>query len=166
MTQTSETSTIDAPVTKPSVTVADFDKLVDQMRVAYDEEEAAAAVKADATKKVKGLEAQCITFLEELGRTNFQTPFGTPSIVNNWKVKNPEDNSAKKMFFDFLRERGGEELVLKYMTVNNNSLNSFYKKEAKEAEKKGELLSIPGIGAPSLHKSLRWSSKGNKADET
>ena len=159
----SEQATLAQPTESRKITVEDFDKLVEEMKTAYDVEEALRVQKAEATKKVQGLEGKCISYLEELGRTNFKTPFGTPSIVNNWKVSNPSENSDKKAFFDFLRDKGGEELQLKYMSVNNNSLNSFYKKEAEIAEKKGELLSIPGIGAPALHKSLRWSSKGNQA---
>lgn len=144
----------DAP--KPSITVADFDQLIVDMDAAYKEQEEKKAAATEANKKVQALEGKCVGYLKELNRNNFQTKFGTPYVINNWKVKNPEDNDAKQKFFDYLRVKGGEELVLKYMTVNNNSLNSLYKTELKDAEKKGELLSIPGIGAASLHESLGW----------
>ena len=152
----SQTSTLDSQPAKPSVTVADFDQLVKEMGEAYEKQAEAKAASAAATAVVNRLEAKCVSYMKELGRSNFQTPFGTPYIINNWKVKNPEDNAAKQAFFGYLREKGGEELVLKYMTVNNNSLNSLYKQELKDAEAKGELLSIPGIGAASLHESLGW----------
>jgi hypothetical protein len=138
------------------VTVADFDALVEQMKVAYAEQEEKKAAATEANKKVSALEAKCVAYLDELKRDNFSTPFGTPYVIQNWKVKNPDGNEEKQAFFKYLEQKGGQELVLKYMTVNNNSLNSLYKTELKEAEARGELLSIPGLGAPSLYKSLGW----------
>jgi len=142
------------PPAQGSVTVADLDKLVEDMKAAYADQEVKKAAATEANKNVMRLESKMVAYLKELNRENYSTPWGTPYIIENWKVNNPETNEDKKAFFDFLREKGGEALVLKYMTVNNNSLNSFYKSEKKEAEKKQELLNIPGIGAPKLHESL------------
>jgi hypothetical protein len=139
---------------KGVVTVADFDKLVQEMKEAYADQELKKAAATEANKKVMALEAKCVAYLEDLGRGNYTTPWGTPYVIENWKVNNPDSNEDKQAFFTHLKEKGGEALVLKYMTVNNNSLNSFYKQEMKEAQKLGEILTIPGLGAPKLHKSL------------
>lgn len=141
---------------KASVTVADFDKLVEEMKLAYAEQDEKKAVLTEINKKVQGLEAKCVSYLKELKRDNFQTPWGTPYIIQNWKVKLPENDMEKGKLFAWLEETGGEQMKMKYLTVNSNSLNSLYKTMREEAVAKGEMFSIPGVAPPSLYESLGW----------
>lgn len=135
------------------VTVADFDKLVEEMRLAYIEQEEKKAILTEINKKVNALEAKCVAYLKELKRDNFQTPWGTPYVIQNWKVKLPENDVEKRKLFDWL-ESQGEQMKMKYLTVNSQSLNSLYKTMREEAIEKGEMFSLPGIAPPSLYESL------------
>lgn len=144
---------------KSSVTVEDFDKLVEEMKLAYDDQTKKKATLTEANLTVARLESKCVAYLKELKRDNFSTPLGTPYMIKNWKVKNPESDIEKEKFFSWLEEKGGTTMRTKYTTVNNNSLNSLYKTMRKEAEEKGEMLIIPGLDAPSLHESLGWRKK-------
>lgn len=150
---------------KPSVTVADFDALIKEMGEAYARQDAQKAIMTAINKEVMALEARCVAYLKELDRKNFSTPFGTPYVIENWKVNNPATDLDKKAFFNWLEEQGGEQMRMKYTTVNNVSLNSLYKTKRKEALERGELLVIPGLGAANLHEGLGWrKAKGGKTD--
>jgi hypothetical protein len=136
-----------------SVTVSDFDKLVEELKLVYDEQEQKKAALSEVTRRVEILEAKCVLYLKELKRDNFQTPWGTPYVIQRWRVKLPENDVEKKKLFGWLEEQG-EQVKMKYLTVNSNSLNSLYSTMKEEAIERGEMFSLPGIAPPSLYETL------------
>jgi len=141
-----------------TVTVEDMDKLVAELREARAEADEKDAIATEANKKVKALEGRCVAFLKELKRDNYNTPDGTIYIQKKWTVQTPKTDEDKKSFFGWLEEQG---IYWAYATVNSQSLNSLYKTKVEEATERGEMLSIPGIGAPSLYEGLGFR-KGKK----
>jgi hypothetical protein len=136
-----------------SVTVADLDALVRQIfdqKLLIEEAEAGVTV---LNKELARLEEKAVVCLEELERDNYKTEFGTIYINEKWRVNMPQTDEDKQALFGFLREKG---IFDKYATVNSNSLNSLYMAEWEAAieDGKGMEFSMPGIGAPKLHKAL------------
>ena len=93
-------------------------------------------------------------YLEALELENFKVPgFGNAIVQNKFSVKVPREPEEKKKLFDYLQERGQFwELV----SVNSNTLNSYYKQELANAVDEGnEDFKVPGIGEPMHYQSLQ-----------
>lgn len=133
------------------VTVEDMDKLVLELREARADRDAKDEIKKAASKIVSQLEGKVVAYLKELGRENYKTPDGTVYVQKVWSVGVPKADQDKLALLDWMKEQG---IYNKYVTVNSRSLNSLYKTLVEEAEAKGELLQVPGLGAPSLRESL------------
>lgn len=134
-----------------TVTVEDMDKLVLELKEARADADAKDEIVKAANKKVRELEGRCVAYLKELKRDNYNTPDGTIYIQKKWTVQTPKTDDDKKSFFAWLEEKG---IFWAYATVNSQSLNSLYKQEVEAATERGEMLSVPGIGAPTLYEGL------------
>ena len=64
------------------------------------------------------------------------------------QVLNIESPEQKEAFFNWLRENEGEDAYHAYMTVNSNTLNSFYNLKTREYGERGEILEIAGLDQP------------------
>ncbi len=139
---------------KPQVTVAELNALVEEYVLAEKDADEKDAISTEANKKVQFLKGKMAAYLDELKQKNYKSPYGSFSYVEKWSVATPKENADKLAFFEWCKERGIYE---KYVTVNSQSLNSLYSEEVEAAKAKGEFLVIPGIGAPSLQKTIRFT---------
>jgi hypothetical protein len=81
--------------------------------------------------------------LENLEMDSYKGKAGTFSynMVESFRV--PKDLENRKLFFDFLKEKGVYETMI---SVNSKTLNAFAKEELRAAEDSGELdFTIPGL---------------------
>jgi len=94
------------------------------------------------------LEATMMMKLEEAGKHSYKSEVGTVSITSRESVRVPKDLEAKRELFAYLQKKGiFEELV----SVNSQTLNSFYKAEKALAEEAGEaFFQLPGVGEPTV----------------
>jgi hypothetical protein len=138
---------------RPSVTVADLDNLVAAIQAKRQEIEAQEKIVSALNIDLSKLKQTAVHYLKELGREKYQTPFGTISIQQKWRVNMPQTDEDKQALFAHLRERG---LFEKYATVNSQSLNSLFMADWEAAQKRGEGMDfhMPGIGEPKLFEDL------------
>ncbi len=106
-----------------------------------DLEEEVAKLKAGLVE----MQSKMISTLERFGRSNYTVP-GEGMLIKSQRStvtlpKTPEDKSA---FYQYLKDRGIFEQLI---SVNSNTLNSFYNREADIAAEEGRSIgfSIPGI---------------------
>jgi len=116
--------------------------------------------KADHWAKQKELlKRKLIDALEEAGKTKYHVDgVGTVQLAIRKTVRTPKTLEEKILFWDYIEEKYGIEVMGEFQTVNSRSLNSFYK--AEEEKYKGEAeFSIPGLDAPEEQVTLSLRSK-------
>lgn len=102
-------------------------------------------------------ENSIIETLKRHKKTNWATNKGLFSYSIRLGVQTPKDPASKKLFFDYLKEKGLFEHMI---TVNSQTLNAFYKEEFKAAQNRGEkTFVIPGIQETSGQDVLSFRSK-------
>lgn len=137
------------------VTVAQLDNLVEEMRqhkIAIEKKN----IELTAMNKIMAsMEGKIVQYLKELGRTKYETPYGTVSIRGSWRVNLPEKGQAMAEFFEYLKGKGIFESMA---TVNSASLNSFYMDEWESSKKTGEgmTFTIPGVPAPTYFEKMSF----------
>lgn len=106
-------------------------------------------------KKLESLQAKMISVLDRFGRTNYEVPgVGKLVVSERSYVGLPKTPQDKEAFFSYLKDKGiFDELI----SVNSQTLNSFYKREREIAIEEGRAMGfkIPGIGDPSTSATLR-----------
>lgn len=105
-------------------------------------------------EKFEKIKMSVLQYLEENNLDRFVTDDVTISKTEKLNVSMKD----KKEFFDYLKSRGiFEDLV----TVNYNTLNSFYKLELEQAIKTGDLsFKIPGLEESSMFKNISIRKRG------
>lgn len=131
--------------------VTELDAVVQSLGELRKEADEKKAALTEVNKKITALEDQIVKHLKDMKRDSYQTPFGTAYIIQKWNVKTPKTDEDKKAFFSWLEEN---EIFLAYATVNSQSLNALYREKMQAAKDSGELLSIPGLEAPTLYEGL------------
>lgn len=136
-----------------SITVTEFDSMVEKIFDLKKEIEADEEKVAEKQRELDSLKAKTVLALKEQDRDSYKCPYGQVTITEKWRVKLPSEDSDKAALFEHLRSRG---IFEKYATVNANSLNSLYMQDWEAAKKAGEGMEfrMPGIGEPSLFEAL------------
>lgn len=138
------------------LTVSDLDNFVKQIKEKRAQAEEIGETLKVVNKEIASLEAKAVSLLKELDREKYASPSGTISIIQKWRVNLPASDRDKMALFEHFRSRG---IFEKYATVNSNSLNSLYLSDWEEAKKEGKGMEffMPGIEAPKLHESIRFT---------
>lgn len=140
---------------KKTYTTQELDVLIKDMLDKRDDYETAKNVSNEADEKHKIAKAKVLSALQSLGKSKYYAEgLGTVSKVTTMKVTVPKDDASKKLFFQYLQERG---LFDSMATVNYQTLNAFYNEEAEAAKARGELLSVPGVDMPIAEDNLRFT---------
>ena len=134
------------------VTVREFQSLIDttfKQRALVEDMEAAAAVESAKLEKLK---KKCMAYLSQFGKSSEALPgIGTISVAKRLSVSHPKEPEAKAAFFEYLKNKGiFEDMV----TVNSQTLNSWYRQEFELAKDEGRLVEIPGVGEPNYVETL------------
>lgn len=104
-------------------------------------------------------ESKILEMLEAAELDSFDGTKGKVSIVNRFTVRVPQSITDKQALFDYLKKR---KIFFELVSVNSQTLNSFYKKEMEIAQSEGNTeFKIPGVGEPGVKKSLSFRKKGD-----
>lgn len=148
----------DEKTEKPEVTVQEMDQLVTDMfalraEIDLDKEKLSAK---NAT--LEQMQAKAVAAMKQLERENYKCTAGTVYITQKWRVNTPKEEADKKAFFVYLRDKG---ILWEYITVNSNSLNSYFMTEWENAKERGDGMGfkIPGIPEPSLFETVGMRKK-------
>ena len=154
---TDEVTTEEKPAAVKDVTIKELEEKCAQIAA----KRAEVDVAKDALKVIQTaldqLESELVATLEGLGRTSFDSTKGRFGISYRSSVRIPAGDDRAR-FFDYLRSIDEFEPLI---TVNSQTLNSWYKQKMEMAKEAGNLLdfSIPGIQAPTLSPTLSFTKK-------
>lgn len=139
------------------ISVQRLNQMVEQLAQLRAEEETLDLERKKLQMKLDALEGQLMEILEEQGMSSFTAPSGLINLVHKSSVTTPKTLEQKRSLFKYLSDRGVfEELV----SVNSQTLNSFYRAEEAMALERGEFdFSLPGVGQPSVRNQLRFTRK-------
>jgi hypothetical protein len=137
------------------LTVAEFDAMVTEFVKIDDElDELAAQVKVLNARKRDLNDKLCI-HLQDFKKTSYQVPGATVSLSQRASVATPKTREEKEAFFSWLKNQKGDEVYWAYLSVNSQSLNSFYKAEREAAREVGDIdFTIPGVGKEAIYHQL------------
>lgn len=93
------------------------------------------------------LESKLLKACEENDLKCHESPYGKFFVQSRLTVKVPQGDD-RKAFFDYLKSIGAFDALI---TVNSQTLNSFYKQKVEENPSN---VAMPGLGLPSEYKYL------------
>jgi hypothetical protein len=105
------------------------------------------AIASKQSKEVEALKAKVISCLEAAGLDKFAVAgFGTVFKTQRFTVTVPKDGADREAFFGYLESQG---IFRELITVNSQTLNSYWKKEFEAAVEQGNPdWKMPGIADP------------------
>jgi hypothetical protein len=128
------------------VTLREFEGLIEKAYELKKQKEEFEMQAETVGAKLTEVQTQLLAFMEQFDKTSYKSKFGNIIRVQKSSVKVPKDPEAKALFFKYLESKGIKDDIL---TVNSNTLNSFYKAEKEAALAAGaEEFSIPGLELP------------------
>lgn len=99
-------------------------------------------------EELRTIDGKIIEELQSLGVNSFKSGGGTVSLVTRYSVRTPKEPEDKEALFEYLRSKG-DDVYYHYVSVNSQSLQSFYKAELEQAKEAGDFdFKVPGVGEP------------------
>lgn len=140
---------------KASVDLAQMDQMIIKYKNLREEYDDAKKVAADKWAEVEAIQELVMAALESAGKKSYKVDgVGTFSVVTKQVVGMPKTIEEKTMLFDHLQSKYGDETLVSLLTINWQSLNSFYNDEAEKSE--DPMFSFPGLAAPTAKKEPRF----------
>lgn len=135
------------------INLEEMDKAIEELgraKEAYDEVNAKSkmlfATYEDARMKV-------LEYLQAAGKSKYHVDgVGLVSVVNNKRIKMPEDPKDRQTLLEFVESREG----ISSISVNYQVLNRIYKECLIEAEERGEVFEMPGAGTPEIQQTISF----------
>ena len=142
------------------VQVQELEDLAEQMKLLREEIDEDKKALSEKTQLLDEIEAKFVAHLKELGKTSYKSEHGTVTRVEKWRVNLPATPEDKQKFLEYIKSKGLESML----TVNSNSLNSYYMTEWEQAKNSGDPedalnFSIPGISEPKVHEIISFRRK-------
>ena len=110
-------------------------------------------VESVQSKVVEGLKIEVLKTMEASELDKQHVPgCGTVYRQRDFSVKVPKEIEAKLSLFEWIRDNKGEETLDAMVSINSQSLNSFYKAELALAKERGDVdFALPGIQVPEVY---------------
>ncbi len=106
------------------------------------------AIIAPLQTKLDALEGKLLEQLEAAGIKSYSAKAVTVTRAVRYTVATPKTPAEKGAYFDWVRGKS-EDLYWAQMSVNSQTLNSFYKEQMEIAKDAGDMdFAIPGLGEP------------------
>lgn len=100
-------------------------------------------------EQLNSAKAKVIEMLEQAGKTVYVAEgVGRVKVSYEMSVQTPKTPEEKTAFFKWLASNMGQDVADAYLSVNSQSLNSLYNELTEQYARRGEVLTIDGIGAP------------------
>lgn len=136
------------------ITVQELNNKIARIAELRAKEQEASLAKKVITEELESEEASMIEALNALEMTSHKGPAGGVSISHRTSVKTPKTLEAKNKLFDYLRAKG---LFDTMVSVNSQTLNSFYKAEMEQAIEAGNSeFQIPGLDEVTVSQTLSF----------
>lgn len=142
------------------ITVDAIEGMAKSLKELREEIDADKAILSEKNAALDELENKIVLTLKELGKTSYRSEYGTVSRNEKWRVNLPATPEDRAEFFEYLKNKG---LFENMITVNSNTLNSYYMKEWEQAKggdpEEALNFKVPGIGEPKLYEALSFRKK-------
>lgn len=139
------------------VTLKDLSLLCDEyakLKTVKSEAEDAVAV---ISGRIKEIESKILTIMKDSGIPNFKTATATVSVKTNKSIAQPSSMEEKMQFFDYLKEQG---IFNEMVKVDSRTLSSWASKEIEAKEKDGIFgWTPPGLKPAKEYQSLSFRKK-------
>lgn len=145
---------------KREVTTVELDEAVTAYKLAKTEHEKASAISTEKHEEAEKCKGKLLDLLTASGKTSYIVEnVALVSVSLKTQVTTPKTIQDKKLLFDWIRSKFGEDGTLAYQTINYQSLNSLYNSSMKEAIESGEDFSVPGLEMPTVVKTLSMRTR-------
>lgn len=135
-------------------------QLEQKIKLYHEQKDAVEQAEAEVERRKKEMDntgAWLQSFMDENQKTSYKSTWGTLVLTTRYSVGMPKDPQKRTEFFSYLRDKG---LFENMITVNHQTLNSYYKQEMEAALDKGDIdFKVPGIEEPSAHKTITLRKK-------
>ena len=130
-----------------SITVEELDAMVQNYKNKRDEYEAAKKVSTGHYHELEKAEKALQEALKAMGKKSYKCEgVGTFTRVMKEVVTVPKEIEAKRKLLGWIKDQYGPDVLDTMVSINHQSLNSFYREEAKKSD--NPAFEIPGIAAP------------------
>lgn len=134
---------------KAPVSVDGLKALISQMRTAYAEYEAAKDISNKKKEAYDELETKVSNTLKSAGLKRFDIPgLGSCVIASKFNVRVPKDIESKRKLFEYIEQHHGPDILDEWRTINYQTLNAWFNKEAEVHGVDKKSFSVPGLEAP------------------
>jgi hypothetical protein len=131
------------------ISLADMDAAIGKIREMEEKYKEAKKVSDALFEELSFAKQRVIEMLERSGRTVYIAEgLGRVKLTYEMSVQTPKTPEEKKSFFAWLADEMGQETADAYLSVNSQSLNSLYNDLSEQYARRGEVLQVPGLGAP------------------
>lgn len=132
------------------VTTKELDARIQAMATAKENYEAAKKASDEAFREYDGLRSEVLALMEQAGKKSYRVDeVGLVSVRHDLKVKYPATLEDRTKFLEWVRTTKGEEFFNSFVSVNYQTLNSFYNQEFAQAiENNQGSFELPGISQP------------------
>jgi len=132
------------------ISINDLDNAVRKVKEIRDEKDALKKQQDAISDTLEIAEGELLDLLTRANKKSYKLDgVATISLKEKLSVQTPKTPEEKRAFFNWVKETHGEQEADSLMTVNSQTLNSFYNAEMELAATRGEAdFSIPGILAP------------------
>lgn len=135
-------------------TLHEMKTLIEKKRTLDTEKKKIADAEKALNQEIAALDALIMKFLEQENLKNFRVPgIGLVTIVEKESFATPKTNEEKRLLFDYIKNKYGDEDLMSKMSINSMTLNSWAGEEM-ESNRQDPLFRIPGLGEPSIYKKL------------
>lgn len=142
-----------------SITTKMLDEEVEKLQQLKTEYEAAKKISNSAHDLYEEQRKYVVLMLSKAGKNKYEAEgVGTVSVSTKLKVKYPAELTGRLEFLDYVEKKYGEEGLANLVSVNYNTLQSFYNEEFSSAidEGQGDTFQIPGVSEPESEVTLSF----------
>jgi len=138
------------------VTVEALDALVEQYSREREDYEAAKKISGEKYAVYQETEVRLMNTLKALGKKSYKVDaIGNIILVTKNVVTTPKTLENKRELFGWINKLYGADVLDTMVSVNHQTLNSFYNQEA-EKSVHDPLFHIPGLEMPTLTESVSF----------
>lgn len=137
----------------PETSLAEMNKLAEEISELRDKEKELSDLKKDVTMKLEAKEQRVTELLLENGITSYKAPAGAMGLSFRTSVRQPQGEEQAK-FYAYLKSRGEFDTMI---SVNSMKLNAYFKEQLELAKERGDSdFQIPGLTEVKINPTLSF----------
>lgn len=133
----------------PAISTEALKRLIAEMRLAYSEYEKVKDQANRLKEKYDALEDKVANTLQAAGLKRFDVPgLGSCTLASKFSVRVPKELASKRALFQYISKQYGADVLDEFRTINYQTLNAWFNKEAEANGVDRKEFSVPGLDAP------------------